>query len=508
MANVNNEVGEERIRTLTERQLLKLFMDIVISKLQASGKSLIPSTIEEVINVVEITRLQDQTEKLQESVASCDPPVYIFCDDAHLVATEKFILGKDYNEFMILESLLEDISVVLGSELVTLEDKALKATTSSSSFNLGSLTFIAESSHSEHHENNIKNIIMMIKNQMVSQDSIIFLERSEFYDLGMNTVKLFAYCLKNNIKLPSYISKLPIYHDAWLYNIAVGNGLAVVGAECYSLSYSRNSLFYYQAREEYMVNSLMYEISNGKNVVFLVGYSHIYNLVNLISSNNALKKVSFNVIGFAQNKFDFSSLSYADKYYASNGLINYIDSANSKHNIELAELMFKLSVDFQHYSPMELLDTIKHISAGILGYIEKTKYEFGSNFLTEADLMTQFNDLMTNPQLVVYFNAMHQYINDLQNIVSLTQNLPKSITQKNILDFSNEELKQISSLLTDPEKIDTVMRFKISREIFGDINEFRENILKQAVDNKIQFILKSFMHSLKSVDVVTDIINT
>lgn len=427
-------------------------------------------------------------------------------DDAYLVATEKFILGNDYNEFMALKASLEDIPLVVESGVAT-EDRYSKIITSPSSFNLGSLTLIAENSHSRHHENNIENIMMMIKNQVVSKDSIVFLERGEFSELGMYTVKLLAYYLKNNIKLPAYINKLPIYYDAQLYNVAAENGLVILGAECDSLTYSRHSIFYNKAREEYMFNSLMHRLSKGENIVFLVGSSHIYNLVNLISKNDVLKKLSFNVIYFTQSKFYSPRLFYADAHSANDGLASYSDSTNSKYNIDPAELIFKLSSDFQPYLfVVGLLDNIKYINIDILSYIEKAKYEFGSNFLTEADLMNQFNDLMTNPQLVVYFNVMHQYMNDLQKIVSITQNLPEYITQKNILDFSNEELEQISSLLTDPEQIDIVMRFKISREIFGDINEFKENILKQAVDNKIQFILKSFVHSLKSVDVVTDII--
>ncbi len=240
----------------------------------------------------------------------------------------------------------------------------------------------------------------------------------------------------------------------------------------------------------------LYRISNIESIPALRIKSS-YKLSMMISDNYELSSIE------DKNNFDI--------YNSNNikpGFINIPNNMNNPFVLALnLQNYFASSITILKISASNYLNNAQYISVRFVSHITEMKYAFVSSLLRDGDIIHQLRILMNNEQLAEFFNVLHKCTDDLSKIISIAKNvLPESIIQKNILDFSDEELEQISSLLTDPEQIYTVMRFKTSREIFGDINEFKENILKQTIDNKIQFILKRFVHSLKSIDVVTDII--
>ena len=149
----------------------------------------------------------------------------------------------------------------------------------------GKITFLSEEDHMIQHSKNIDVLIKQIKSRSREENGkeIILLERKEHgNNLGMRHVKLLANIIKHNqisdnkITIPEKITNSPIYADAMLYNIAIANGVKVIGTEGKGLP-EHNS-----AREEYMSREINKALNMGYNITMPVGASHVDNLRNTL----------------------------------------------------------------------------------------------------------------------------------------------------------------------------------------------------------------------------------
>lgn len=157
----------------------------------------------------------------------------------------------------------------LNKLLIPYVSKSLNFISPESNFNIGSktITVFPEEDHIKDHENNILKLSGYIK-----EGNVLCLERKEKgNNLGMPDVKALADYIKQGNIIPEWLKKMPIYHDAILYNSANGKVLGIEG----------KSLPNDETREIYMFEQLVEITNSGKNPVVLVGSSHTKTLLNL-----------------------------------------------------------------------------------------------------------------------------------------------------------------------------------------------------------------------------------
>ena len=165
----------------------------------------------------------------------------------------------------------------------------------------GNITFIPEENHITEHGNNTEKLIAQIKSRSREENEreVIFLERKEEgNNFGMNDVRLLANIIKHNetnsekIVIPKELKTSPIYQDAQLYNIAIENGVKVIGAEGKGLKHSKESPQYNQEREEYMAGKIQEMLDKGYNITMPVGANHIKSLEQAFSDIGNKKEIN------------------------------------------------------------------------------------------------------------------------------------------------------------------------------------------------------------------------
>ena len=77
-----------------------------------------------------------------------------------------------------------------------------------------------------------------------------------------------------------------------MYNIAIENGVKVIGAEGKGLKHSKESPQYNQEREEYMAGKIQEMLDKGYNITMPVGANHIKSLEQAFSDIGNKKEIN------------------------------------------------------------------------------------------------------------------------------------------------------------------------------------------------------------------------
>ncbi len=150
-----------------------------------------------------------------------------------------------------------------------------------------SIILFSESHHIQH-KYNIESIAQIINNDNFNANTVICIERKQYdKNFGIPDVitlaQLLERSIENDLGLLSILQQQsPVYYDAMLYNIAKAKGISVIGIEGKGLVHSKESPYYHQTREKYMAEQLVAIARSEKNAIFLVGSSHVSNLIKLL----------------------------------------------------------------------------------------------------------------------------------------------------------------------------------------------------------------------------------
>lgn len=243
--------------------------------------------------------------------------------DAHLVRSEKGILSevKENRQFMNLlaKDLTAEETIMLqdikrgSTELVPISNRSDSNSISNPFVNL-----IPEHNHQIDHKQNAINLSQMLDDGLITSSTVICLERKETgNNFGMKDVKLLAAILRynDNNKQPLPIAKdiksSTIYHDAMLYNKAQSQGVEVVGVEGKNLKYNKGSPNYNQEREEQMADRINQLTASGKNVILLVGSSHVFGIRKQLKGRviSLDKGKEINIVANMRNSLQEGSIS-------------------------------------------------------------------------------------------------------------------------------------------------------------------------------------------------------
>jgi hypothetical protein len=207
----------------------------------------------------------------------------------HLVRSEKGVLSKVKEGRQFIDLLTRDLKGkdqrILQDIKAGIESVSIPSDSGSRSVSNPFVKLIPEDNHRIDHQQNVINLSKMLNEGAVKSNTVICLERKEGgNNFGMKDVKLLAAILRYNdnneqsLPIAKAIESSEIYQDAMLYNKAQVCGVEVIGVEGKNLQYNKDSPHYDQARESYMANRINQLTASGKNVILLIGSSHVSGL--------------------------------------------------------------------------------------------------------------------------------------------------------------------------------------------------------------------------------------
>jgi hypothetical protein len=259
---------------------------------------------------------------------------------------------------------------------------------------------MSESDHSLH-SSNVLLIIKKIKSGEINSETAICLERKQYgNNLGMRDVIKLANMLKSqNSDLGEWVKSLPLYSDSLLYNVARANDISVIGIEGKGLEYSKESVYYNQARELHMVERLTsLALHTDKKIIFLVGAAHMNNLHNLFIMHQDARSI-----------FSYITIEDVPEFTQSTSLlleIDFIKDGTSSDNKYSNNKPNSLSTDIIFYS--KLTDVI----TGSVSLYHQPNKENANSFAYSVNL---FGIMVYGASSITFTSSSLLMLNDFLN---------------------------------------------------------------------------------------------